>query len=137
MHHDGHKMISPGVWASGLSFLLLGGCHTSPPIDHTNADTACEIGASCQISGTLTSTPSLYGDVFLLEDSSLSGQEFCIADGTEKGLSPKTEGPVLLVGELLNRNETDACIYVQYGNSNIPCGYCPGTLVFMATSASN
>lgn len=134
MHNYGYTIVMRFFSICGISSLIIASCSTPVNVENSTADTTCEVGTECQISGVLTSTNSIYGSVFVLENTSLSGMDLCVANANvdENELLRKLDKKVTLFGELMSRNESEACIYVEYGKSNIPCGYCPGNTVFVA-----
>lgn len=90
----------------------------------------CGEAYDCSLSGELTFTRTVYGTVYLLENDD-SKEDYCVAFAAEEPLMRRHRS-VVLYGKMIDRIESNDCIYVTYGVSNIPCGYCPGSKLFLA-----
>lgn len=111
-------------------FWAVAACQHSDINEERLPPSICDASGVCTLSGVLSSTSSIYGEVYMLEKNSLDGDQYCVAFSSEQ---PKIKRSriVSLSGRFVERSEPDACIFVTYGNSNVPCGYCPGTNVFL------
>jgi len=109
---------------------MIVGCQSLPQ----NEKPICSDQDNCvEVTGELDYANTTQGNLFLLKTEA-DQPAMCVAlsdDLSEERVKKYEKHNVTVMGEKQNLTEFPNCAFIKYGNTNIPCGYCNGS-VFLA-----